>query len=80
MVGKVVFGPLREPAGDHGPLPADLTVREIIVLVPLAAACIWIGVQPDIIMDSMSGAIEHTLAVYPDLVSPVREAVAGAMP
>ncbi|HCA40016.1 MAG: NADH-quinone oxidoreductase subunit M [Phycisphaerales bacterium] len=80
MVGKVVFGPLREPAGDHGPLPADLTVREIIVLVPLAAACIWIGVQPDIIMDSMSGAIEHTLAVYPDLVSPVRETVAGAMP
>lgn len=80
MVGKIVFGPLREPAGDHGPLPADLTAREIIVLVPLAIACVWIGVQPDIIMDSMGGAIEQTLAVYPDLVSAARDTVAGATP
>jgi NADH-quinone oxidoreductase subunit M len=80
MVGKIVFGPLREPAGDHGPLPADLTVREIVVLVPLAVACIWIGVQPDIIMDSMSGAIDNTLAVYPNLVSATHDTVAGVMP
>ncbi|MBT7351542.1 MAG: hypothetical protein HN811_03710, partial [Phycisphaerae bacterium] len=73
MVGKIVFGPLREPSGHHGDLPADLTVREIVVLVPLAIACIWIGVQPDIIMDSMSGAINETLAVYPDIVTAARE-------
>jgi NADH-quinone oxidoreductase subunit M len=76
MVGKIVFGPLREPLRDHGDLPTDLGVREIVVLTPLAVACVWIGVQPDIIMDSMSGAIDNTLAVYPDLVMAARDAVA----
>ncbi len=77
MVGKIVFGPLREPAGHHCDLPADLTVREIVVLAPLAIACVWIGVQPDIIMDSMSGAILETLAVYPDIVTAASETLSS---
>ena len=80
MVGKVVFGPLREPDGDHGPLPADLNLREIVVLVPLAAGCVWLGVQPDIAIDAMSGAVDATLQVYPDLVSATMNATAGATP
>jgi len=82
MVGKVVFGPLREPAGDHGPLPADLSMREIVVLVPLAIGCTLLGVQPDIAMDAMSGAIADTLAAFPDVVTNSTEtlASAGGMP
>jgi NADH-quinone oxidoreductase subunit M len=61
MVGKVVFGPLKVPGGDHGDhghghghdhghakgdeshghLPTDLNAREIGVLVPLAALCLF---------------------------------------
>lgn len=59
MVGKVVFGPLREPHGHHGHdehasnLPADLTAREIGILVPLAALCLWLGVYPKPALDAL---------------------------
>ena len=37
MVGKIVFGKLKEPdhGGEHSSLPTDLSAREIGVLVPL---------------------------------------------
>jgi len=76
MVGKVVFGPVREPAGDHGPLPSDLTAREILVLVPLAIGCVYLGVQPDVAMHAMEGAIADTLRMYPDLTEVARETLA----
>ncbi|MCA9297020.1 MAG: hypothetical protein KC983_10895, partial [Phycisphaerales bacterium] len=71
MVGKVVFGPLKEPRqhhhdGDHHvALPADLTIREIGVLAPLAVLCIVLGVKPGILMDAMEPSVERTLAAYP---------------
>jgi NADH-quinone oxidoreductase subunit M len=72
MVGKVVFGPLKEPKVDghhHGPkLPADLTPREIGVLTPLAILCVVLGLYPKIATDAMEGSIEATLAAYPALV------------
>ena len=70
MVGKVVFGSLREPAGVHAHdvLPADLNAREIVVLAPLAIGCVVLGIQPDFVMHAMEGSIAETLAMYPDLV------------
>lgn len=72
MVGRVVFGPLREPkgyaAGHDSALPADLTVREICVLVPLAALCLYIGFQPKPLTDAMSGSVEGVLVRYPAIV------------
>jgi NADH:ubiquinone oxidoreductase subunit 4 (subunit M) len=78
MVGKVVFGPLKEPARDdahhHPVLPADLTRREICVLAPLAVVCLYIGFQPAVLTDAMEPAIEQMLAVYPDKVNAVQMA------
>ncbi len=73
MVGKVVFGPLKEPAVDdshaHGPkLPPDLTKREICVLVPLALLCIYIGFQPKTLTDAIEPSVEHILSDYPAMV------------
>lgn len=72
MVGKVVFGPLKEPKDDshhHGPkLPADLTPREIGVLTPLAILCVVLGLYPKIATDAMAANIETTLAGYPERV------------
>jgi NADH-quinone oxidoreductase subunit M len=68
MVGKVVFGPLREPAGHESGghhLPADLTWREIGVLAPLAVLCVYIGLQPKPLTDAMEGSIDTLLASYP---------------
>jgi NADH-quinone oxidoreductase subunit M len=74
MVGKVVFGPLKEPAGaghEHShdsPLPADLSMREILVLVPLAVLCVYIGVQPMHITNTLEKPIDLVLRPYPALV------------
>ncbi len=69
MVGKVVFGPLREPsvkdAGHASRLPADLNWREIGVLLPLAVLCVYLGFQPSPIMRAAEGSIENTLSAYP---------------
>ncbi|MCZ6446115.1 MAG: NADH-quinone oxidoreductase subunit M [Planctomycetota bacterium] len=72
MVGKVVFGPLIEPARGAAAhairLPADLTIREIGVLAPLAVLCLYIGLQPKPLTDAMEGSINGVLAAYPATV------------
>jgi NADH-quinone oxidoreductase subunit M len=83
MVGKVVWGPLREPGAHHGNhdpkhkhddthLPADLTLREISVLTPLAILCLVIGLYPVKLTKPMEAPIDKILAQYP---SRVRERV-----
>jgi len=72
MVGKIVFGPLRLPsAGEehgHHRLPADLSWREIGILIPLAVLCVYLGVQSATVTDAMEGSIERTLVKYPGAV------------
>jgi NADH-quinone oxidoreductase subunit M len=47
LVQRVFFGPIREPAGDHGHHEVkDLSVREIVALLPLAILAFWIGLTP----------------------------------
>ena len=84
MVGRVVFGPLKEPALEdehlhHGPsLPADLTLREIGVLVPLAALCLYFGFQPGVLTDVIEPAAERVLAGYPEIVDAYRPEIMAA--
>ena len=83
MVGKIVFGPLKEPAarswGDRR-LPADLTFREIAVVTPLAILCLYIGLQPRPLTDAIQGSIEKTLALYPAKVKALASAEAPDPP
>ena len=73
MVGKVVFGPLREPSVKDAPhasrLPTDLSWREIGVLLPLAVLCVYLGFQPSPIMHAAEGSIENMLVAYPAKVA-----------
>jgi NADH-quinone oxidoreductase subunit M len=68
MVGKVVFGPLVEPAGhhDHPTLPPDLTAREVGVLAPLAVGCVVLGLFPTPIIRSIEPSNDAILALYQD--------------
>lgn len=67
MVGKVVFGPLREPHHhdhhhtDHDPLPTDLCAREIAVLTPLAALCVIFGLYPKPLLNSLEAPVNQTV-------------------
>lgn len=77
MTGKVVFGPLREPGGhdshgapgaeEHGHLPADLSAREVTCLVPLAIACLVLGVYPMPLFDALKGPVNGTVALVQDV-------------
>ena len=65
MCQRVLFGPLSEPA--HTPdtsrgLARDLTRREIFILAPIAAACLFLGVYPKPMVDSLEVATrQHIL-------------------
>ena len=75
MVGKVVWGPLVLPPGhdDHGShgashagnssLPTDLNRREIAVLLPLAVACLWLGVYPRPALLALERPLANTVEI-----------------
>lgn len=70
MLGKVVWGPLREPAnhGHHEPVK-DLNFREIAILTPLAAACLWLGLQPSPLLHAILPSAKEVIADYPAAVA-----------
>jgi len=75
MLQFVFFGQLKEPTvhdhdhGHHGPM-RDISLRELAALVPLAAACLWIGVKPQPLIDVIRPDIEAVAKLY-DGRSPV---------
>jgi len=94
MVGRVVFGPLAEPGGHrhgyhagHGaedahpsPLPRDLNLREVGTLLPLAIACVALGVYPKPLLDAIEAPVARTVRMVqasrePDLLGAGSEIV-----
>ena len=79
MVGRMCFGPVVLPEGHdehgehdeasggrggHGRLPQDLSRREIGLLVPLAAACLWLGVYPQPVIDALEAPVNETVRLF----------------
>lgn len=59
--GKVLFGPLKEPAGTPDlstGLTRDLTPREATILVPIAVLVVVLGVYPRLITDTLDPALQ----------------------
>jgi len=83
MVGKIVWGPLVEPAGHghdhaHGDseadshhLPRDLTAREIGTLFPLAVLCLALGVYPQPALDALRAPVNSAVALVWDNARPM---------
>ena len=69
MLQFVFFGQLKEPTvhdhdhGHHGSM-RDISLRELAALVPLAAACLWIGVKPQPLIDVIRPDIEAVAKLY----------------
>ncbi|MBL0926653.1 MAG: NADH-quinone oxidoreductase subunit M [Phycisphaerales bacterium] len=90
MTGRIVFGPLREPPGhdDHGHghagshegggLPADLTAREVVVLAPIAALCLFLGVYPKPLIATLEGPVNDKVQMVLSLGNAAGAAPAGA--
>lgn len=53
MLQRVFFGPLHEPHHDpnQGPV-TDLNLRELAIMLPVIAACLWIGLNPQSLLDA----------------------------
>jgi NADH-quinone oxidoreductase subunit M len=67
LVQRVFFGPLREPHGhgshghddDHSHAAVrDLSLRELVAVVPLCIFVFWIGLQPEFFLSRMRGTLE----------------------
>jgi NADH-quinone oxidoreductase subunit M len=48
---------------DHATLPTDLSAREIGVLLPLAALCLFLGLRPAPLMDLVDPAVKQTVEI-----------------
>ncbi len=62
MCQRVLFGPLKQPAGTpdrSDGLTPDLTPREIGILAPIAVACVVLGVWPNSIIDTIRPAADR---------------------
>lgn len=58
MFQKVFLGPVTHPENQN---LKDLSLREIITLVPLLVLIVWIGISPQPFFDLMAPAVNHLL-------------------
>ena len=77
MVGKVVFGPLRVP-GEHGAdghaPPGDLNKREIWTLAPIAVMCLFLGLYPKPVLNSLDDPLAKLIAPAQQYVQQLEQA------
>jgi len=63
-VQKVFFGQLREPHHGHEEDEVeDMSAREFVSLLPLAALCLWIGVKPSVVVDIIEPDVKAVVDV-----------------
>ena len=67
MYQRVFFGRLANEKNKGLP---DLSLREIIVLLPLVVFMFWLGVRPGLVLDRLQPSIEHVMAPFYGPVQP----------
>ncbi|QQE12185.1 NADH-quinone oxidoreductase subunit M [Planctomycetota bacterium] len=81
MLGKVVWGPLKIPHV-HGHTadwkPSDLNAREISILVPIAIVCVWLGFNPNPLLNSLEKPIAQLSAPTNSIIDAQKEATLKA--
>ena len=77
MVQQAFFGPLREPhVHDDKPI-TDINFRELVAVVPICLLCLWIGVKPQPLIDTIRPDVDAVVAVYGQY-TPMSESVADS--
>jgi NADH-quinone oxidoreductase subunit M len=78
MLRRVFFGPVKEPVHEgHGPI-GDLHLRELAALVPIIAACLFLGLYPQPVLDASRPDLQLVAGIAHDARQ--RAAVRGAQP
>jgi NADH-quinone oxidoreductase subunit M len=55
-IQRILFNALDKPVNEHVP---DLNRRELLLLAPLVAAILWLGIYPKPVLDRMQPAAER---------------------
>lgn len=55
---RLLFGPLTRKENEE---LKDLNFREIGLMIPLCALCVWIGFQPNAFLDNVEGSLDHLM-------------------
>ncbi len=63
MLRRAFFGPLKEPASAHGPI-FDINGRELLSVAPLMMLCLWIGVYPKPVLDTIEEDVRAIARIY----------------
>ena len=71
-VQRILFNPLDKPVNEHIP---DLNRREILLLAPIMACIIWLGIYPAPVLQRMQSSAEHLVKMVELRPEPV--AMAG---
>lgn len=75
MLRRGFFGPLKEPSSVHGPI-SDINMRELLSVAPLMALCLWIGVYPKPLLDTIEQDVRGIANIYRQAV-PTNEVHVG---
>jgi NADH-quinone oxidoreductase subunit M len=81
--GKLLFGPVKEPAGTpdlSAGLKRDLTLREIAILTPIAILVVVLGIAPRLVTDTLDPALQTQVLARVQEASALAAAVAGGAP
>jgi NADH-quinone oxidoreductase subunit M len=76
MIQQAFFGPLREPAHD-GHSIQDMNWREMLAIGPICALCLWIGVMPQPLLDTIRPDVAAVVELYDATAPATAERVAS---
>jgi NADH-quinone oxidoreductase subunit M len=71
-----LFGPLKEPIV-HEPI-RDLNARELWTMIPICIACLWVGLYPRPMLDSMRTDVDVLVGYYNSTTPKRAQATADA--
>jgi NADH-quinone oxidoreductase subunit M len=79
MVQAAFFGPLREPAHE-GHAIQDISFRELVAIVPICVLCLWIGLMPQVLIDTIRPDVDAVVGVYEEYLTGSERVADMALP
>jgi NADH-quinone oxidoreductase subunit M len=67
MLQSVFFGPPRAAVSENAAV-RDISLRELAAILPIAAACLWIGLRPQPLVELIRPEVEAVARLYDDRV------------
>jgi NADH-quinone oxidoreductase subunit M len=67
MYQRVFYGRLANEANRGLP---DLSLREVVVMLPIVVFIFWLGIRPSLVLDKLEASVDHVLAPVTEQLRP----------